>query len=62
MISAVLEAWTQVTLRKKLLSAQEVARPLALSERLLVLAAAISVDYDYFRSGPVWPSVQKSFL
>ena len=27
---------------------QEVARPLALDERMMALAAAISIDYDYF--------------
>ena len=27
---------------------QQVARPLALDERTLVLAAAVSIDYDYF--------------
>lgn len=28
---------------------QAVTRPIALDERMAVLAAAISVDYDYFR-------------
>jgi hypothetical protein len=27
---------------------QEVARPLRLDERMMALAAAISIDYDYF--------------
>ena len=32
----------------KLLLMQEVARQLQLSERMLALAAAVSIDFDYF--------------
>lgn len=35
---------------------QEVIRPLGISERSAVLAAAISIDFDYFRQDSSCPS------
>lgn len=42
--------------------AQEVVRPLALDERMTALAAAISIDYDYFSQHSHGPGMMPGLL
>lgn len=41
---------------------QEVVRPLVLDERMTALAAAISIDYDYFSQHSHGPGMMPGFL